>query len=680
MRAKFFSILLFFIGFLCITNDAVAATITVDDKTIAIEGNQKQNKPLLSQPIELHGPSSSRDFYYNLVDDVKQNGQQATFQIQHSELLIAPSSFTVKVDDVAVKTVPLKADSLKQTIVVNLPKEALLKGTHKITASFYGILKEGICVPPGNAGNWLRIDILSSMSAFSEESQAWTLTSYPTAFLGYEGYATTVILPKQASEATLNSGYQLSAYLSEHGDTNVQIKREDAVNQVSGPIVIIGAQKEFSTSLFKNVLDKINVRDDAMTLSMQELLNTDSNQQVPILTVTSTNGKAIEERLSFLTESRLSGQLIGNTLAIKDLPKIDSTSDSTISFQQFGFENQILSSQLTMTPHYYVSLPQLEANKEAVMRLVLKKSASIPDNHDDDDRKLELIAYINNVPHSVDLRKLEQTTTDMYEALLPIQTNVLNQQSMTDIQFEVTGFQLEDPCETTNERYWLYIDSASSLSITKDATEPTFTLRDFPNSFHDHTLMVIPNNESMDDVTMLSMYKALMMNGKMANITLMKDKDVTEEALQKHAVIFMGDMKQLKWLAKNASQIPNSSEQLIQQGFLPEAIGQYAYMTKNFWQNTQPLLWIQSFENASIKGDFYAHLKETDSQAGAAIETKEGQFVVAVDQNVNNTDVNTDKKGELSFVLIAEFIGLLIVIAVILYIILRKRKKNQVQQ
>ncbi len=413
---------------------------------------------------------------------------------------------------------------------------------------------------------------------------------------------------------------------------------------------------------------------------MQELLNTDSNQRVPILAVTSTNGKAIEERLSFLTESRLSGQLIGNTLAIKDLPKIDSTSDSTISFQQFGFENQTLSSQLTMTPHYYVTLPQLEANKEAVMRLVLKKSASIPDNHDDDDRKLELIAYINNVPHSVDLRKLEQTTTDMYEALLPIQTNVLNQQSMTDIQFEVTGFQLEDPCETTNERYWLYIDSASSLSITKDATEPTFTLRDFPNSFHDHTLMVIPNNESMDDVRMLSMYKALMMNGKMANITLMKDKDVTEEALQKHAVIFMGDMKQLKWLSKNASQIPNSSEQLIQQGFLPEAIGQYAYMTKNFWQNTQPLLWIQSFENASIKGDFYAHLKETDSQAGAAIETKEGQFVVAVDQNVNNTDVKAVKKGEISLVLIAEFIGLIIVIAVILYVILRKRKKNQVQQ
>ncbi|KPN97007.1 hypothetical protein AO843_01395 [Lysinibacillus sp. ZYM-1] len=142
----------------------------------------------------------------------------------------------------------------------------------------------------------------------------------------------------------------------------------------------------------------------------------------------------------------------------------------------------------------------------------------------------------------------------------------------------------------------------------------------------------------------------------------------------------MGDIKQHKWLSKNATNIPHTSEQLVQQGFLPEAIGQYAYMTKNFWQDNQSLLWVHSLEGVSVKGDFYAHLKETDSQTTAAIETKEGQFVVAVDQNVNNQDVKTDKKGEISFVLIAEFVGLILVITVILYIILRKRKKNQVKQ
>lgn len=680
MRTKFFYSLLFCIGFLCFANDAVAATITVDDNIIAIEGNQQQKKPLLAQPIELQGPSSSRDFYYNLTEDVPSNNQQVTFQIQHSELLIAPSSFTVKVDDVALKTVPLRADLLKQTVTVNLPKEALLQGSHKITASFYGILKEGICVAPGNAGNWLRIEILSSISAFSEESQAGSLTSYPAAFLGYEGYVTTVVLPKQASEATLNSGYQLAAFLSEHGDIDVQIKREDAVSKASGPIIIVGAKTEFSTSLLKKIVNNISVTDDAMTLTMQELLNTDSNRKVQLLVVTSSNAQAIQDRLSFLTEARLFEQLIGNTVAIKDVPTVEQTSDTTIPFQQFGFEDRLLSSQVTMTPHYYVSLPQLETNKEATMRLILKKSATIPSSKEDEDRKLELIAYINNVPHAVDLRKLEQTTSDMYEAIIPIQTNVLNKQSMTDLQFEVTGFQLEDPCETTNERYWLYIDSDSTLSIVKDTAEPTFTLRDFPNAFHENTLMVIPSNENMDDTKMVSLYKALMMNGKMAQITLMKDKNVTKEKLQKHAVIFTGDMEHLTWLSQHATTIPHTTEQFIKQGFLPEAIGQYAFITKNFWQVNEPLLWIHSFGDTPITGDFYSHLKETDSQIAAAIETKEGQFVVAVNQHANNGVINVDKKGEISYVLIAEFVGLIIVIAVILYIILRKRKKNQLKK
>ena len=142
----------------------------------------------------------------------------------------------------------------------------------------------------------------------------------------------------------------------------------------------------------------------------------------------------------------------------------------------------------------------------------------------------------------------------------------------------------------------------------------------------------------------------------------------------------MGEMEQLTWLAKQSSKIPHTSEQLISQGFLPVAIGQYVFITKNSWQLKEPLLWIHSLENASVKGNFYAHLKETNSQTDAAIETKEGQFVIAINQNADKEDGKVAKKGEISYVLIAEFVGLILVIAVILYIILRKRKKNQLKQ
>lgn len=104
------------------------------------------------------------------------------------------------------------------------------------------------------------------------------------------------------------------------------------------------------------------------------------------------------------------------------------------------------------------------------------------------------------------------------------------------------------------------------------------------------------------------------------------------------------------------------------------------FITKNFWQLKEPLLWIHSLKNTSVKGDFFTYLKETNSQADAAIETKEGQFVVAVNQNADKEDGKVAKKGDISYVLIAEFVGLILVIAVILFIILRKRKKNQLKQ
>ena len=47
------------------------------------------------------------------------------------------------------------------------------------------------------------------------------------------------------------------------------------------------------------MLENISVEKDAMTLTMQELVNTDSHRKVPLLAVTSSNGQVIQERLSF---------------------------------------------------------------------------------------------------------------------------------------------------------------------------------------------------------------------------------------------------------------------------------------------------------------------------------------------------------------------------------------------
>ncbi|MEG0259717.1 MAG: cellulose biosynthesis cyclic di-GMP-binding regulatory protein BcsB [Lysinibacillus sp.] len=523
----------FFMSMAFFSSHTMAATITVDEQKMAIQAKELQQKPLLTQAIQLQGPSSSRDFYYTLKEDVQTDGHTVTFQIQHSTLLIAPSSFTVKVDDAAVKTVALTPDLLKQTVTVTLPKKALLKGTHKISTDFYGVIKEGVCVAPGNTGSWLSIDILSSISTFYGNAEALTLNDYPSAFLSYENRIVTLVLPDKASEATRNSSYQLAAYLSEQGDKNVDIKRESAMAQVTGPVIVVGAKGEFSTKHMQEILKNAKVQyEDALSLAIHQLRNTEGEQSIPALFVTAASAEAIEERISLLTDERLSKQLAGSVLTIDALPKVEKRSTTTIPLKQMGFENRTLSSQVPATPHYYVNLPQFEADKEATMRLVLKKSATLPKKDDDKDREVELVLHVNNVPHAVDLRELEQTSSDVYEVTIPIQTNVLNSQSMTDLQFEVTGFQLEDPCETTNEKYWLYIDDSSTLSMTKEAVNPTFTLRDFPNAFYDRSVIVEADGVNSDDTQMLYLYKTLMANGQTANTTIRKEKNVKENELK----------------------------------------------------------------------------------------------------------------------------------------------------
>ena len=660
-----------------IVSHAIAAPITVEKQTIAIEASGLAKKPLLSQAIDLQGPTSSRDFYYTLTEDVKTEGHTVSFQIQHSELLIAPSSFTIKVDDTAVKSIALTSDVLQQTVTVALPESALKKGSHKITASFYGILKEGVCVAPGNEGNWLRIDILSAISLVDNSTQQWTLSNYPDAFVGYEDYQTTLIVPDKASQQTLNASYQLAAYLSDRGDKDVDVKRESAVARVAGPVIVIGAKDEFSTNYMIQMLNTANVQyEDALTLNMHSVKNVDSNQSVPLLFVSAASADALQERITALTDAKLYSQFAGSTLIVDELPTLDNAKQSTVLFSQLGLNEQILSSQITETPHYYVSLPSLEPDKEANMRLVLKKSTLLPGKGQDDEREVELIVWVNGVPHAVDLQKLESISSDLYEVNVPIQTNVINKQSLTDIQFEVTGFQLEDPCETTNERYWLYIDESSTLTLAKEAMTPTFTLRDFPNAFHEQALIIVPNNAATNDTQMLLLYKALMMNGEMAQTILKKEQDVTEEELTQHAVIFVGASEQFPKLIGNKNEIGQSTEDFLQQGFLPETIAQHTFIMQSLWNDKHPLMIMQTMDEAANQKDFLAQLKGTNEKVSAAIETKEGKFIVAAKSATDSEKPVSEQKDKNVSMLIAEFALLIVVIGVILYFILRRRRKN----
>lgn len=659
-----------YISLLFYSEQVAAATIEIDEEQLQMNVSETLKKPLVTKSIELQGTEASRDFYYTLTEDVlNDKTYEVIFHIRHSGLLIAPSSFTVKIDDSAIKTIPLTQNKLSQSVTVQLPKEALAKGTHKVTASFYGIVKEGVCVAPGNAGNWLRIDPLSSISLFDKGSQAWTLADYPSAFFSYEGNETTLIIPNQASIATLNNAYQLAAYLSEHSEQDVYIVKESSVQTVRGAVIVVGAQDEFTEPYMKEILRGINVEE--ATLNVFAFESTANRQSVPALFVTAKEAASLQQGISLLTTEHLYKQLVGDTFSVKSLPVFDHLQTSEIPFEQFGFTTQTLSSQVTMTSPYYVALPQLQPDKEAALKLLLKKSATLSEEM---ERETELIVTINNVPHAVDLQKLTEASTGIYEVTIPVSTNTLNKSKLAAIQFEVTGFQLEEPCETTNERYWLYIDSASTLSIPSELASPTFTLMDFPRAFYKNALIVVPNNKEANFGEMVQLYKSLMMNGQPAKIKLIQEQEISEEDLQSYAVIYVGTLADFSTLAAHTNSIVHTEEDFSNQGLLYGAMSQYAFITRSFWQENQPFMLLQLAEAASIKPHFLEQLRQVNQPINTVMLTKEGQLIAG--KQVQVLEEKGKEVENLSWQIIMFFALFMALIAVIIYILLRRRKKR----
>lgn len=674
--------LLMMLAVIVTTEKTSAAVITIDRTQMDITPAEAPKKPLTKKTMELQGTEAARDFYYTLTEDVKDDGNyNVTFHLRHSELLIAPSSFTVKIDDSAVKTIPLTTDNLRQTVTIPFTQDALKKGTHKITASFYGIVKEGACVAPGNAGSWLRIDPLSSMSLFEKGEEGWTLGDYPNAFLSYEGYETTIIIPQKASLTTWNSAYKMAAYLSEHGDKNARIVKETAAQKVKGAVVILGAKSDFETATIKNVMKRMtSMEENAMSVGVYALKNTDSKQMVPALVMTAQKDEDIASRIALLTNERLYSQLAGETFTAHALPTFEETIVSNMSFEEFGFTSQTLSSQVAKTPMYYVSLPYLQADKEASLQLLLKKSATLQEDGKDTSPKAELIVYINDVPHAVDLRKLQSAAGDMYEVALPVATNTLNKNKLTTMQFEVTGFQLQAPCEDTDERYWLYIDGKSKLSVPNDKVEPSYTFKDFPRAFYKNTMIVLPKDSKPYPQQMLDLYKSLMMNGKLAYTEVVTEDKVTEEELGKHAVIFVGQREDFALLKDYETSIMNSDEDFLAQGILVEAVQDSAFISRSFWSEQQPFLLVDMNSDNKISASLTSQLREINEDVQLAILTKEGQLVTAEQKKIAEEDVTTTVEDNKLSSIIIPLVFFIALIVIALLFVLRRRKKGRIEE
>lgn len=131
---------------LFITPGVALAAEVIDFGTLPIESQQGGRQALTTQPIELNGPTGEVEFYYELPVDGTNANDFVQFEVTKSQLLVEPSSLTIKIDGEPVQTVALGTGPV-EGVNVPLTGAALTKGIHTISVVFEGFIKTGVCLP-----------------------------------------------------------------------------------------------------------------------------------------------------------------------------------------------------------------------------------------------------------------------------------------------------------------------------------------------------------------------------------------------------------------------------------------------------------------------------------------------------------------------------------------------------
>lgn len=635
-----------------------AETIKVEALPMEVTSSYQQKQLLSRQPIELKGPIGGMDFFYTITEQQLDGENKVSFDIRYSKLLIAPSTFSIAVDDVTIESVALTNEQIKN-VTVTLPKRALKKGTHKITASFNGLLKEGICAAPGELGNWLVIEMPSYLSLNNTLSDEITLEEYPASFIPTKNRTSTLIIPNEGSLALHNRALQVAAFLSKQGTANVQIVREGDYNNITGPVILLGAKEQFTTAFAKQVIKEAGNYVQVDVLQQQ--------QSVPVLKMIGDTEERAIQNSEGLVNVKMYEQWHGQKMPLDVLPTFPLEEANYVTFQEIGIQNLELATGKEQSIQYYYSFPKLEKGSKAYMNVKLRKADVIPTTKD--ERKVELIMYINQVPIAYDLSKLKDDKEGYYNLKLPIPIDALNEKTVTALHFEVTGFTLSDPCEITNERYWIYIDEQSTISWQPSEETTGYSLRDFPTVFTEGATIVVPKQKNTaDSNALVELYKSLIVNGQVAKTTLQLPTTVSAEEL-KQPLLLIGDANELEALDKDG--VITKLIEKRQQFFIDDEAKNTVMIQENHWAKNKPLVLFTLADLPSQK-QFFTTLLEVTQNSEIAVQLGDNPLMFSPAQQ----EQSTQKKNKLSVMaLVPIFIIGLLLLIVILYLLAKRKKR-----
>ncbi|TDY56262.1 cellulose synthase subunit [Bacillus subtilis] len=660
---------------------------------------QAKQQVLTSELITLYGSKDSAELTYQIPAGASSGNQQLVIEYEASNLLISPSSLTAVIDDEPVKTLKLDGDSKRKTVKLNLNKSQSAQGYHNVSLKFYGVMKEGVCVRQDTSGNWIKIYPDSRLTlADSSEAKGTSLDHYPYPFAqsGNTAEETAIVIPDNPSSAEIEAAVKTEGYLKTV-DSSVSIAyvTESELKKIDKPTIVIGVDKHWNGKV-KKLLKQAGLQAKGENLLLAERVLKAEGKQQPVLFAQAASEDALTKKISVMTDQTYTGQLSGDTLSISKLQQTEKKESDKLTLENFGAGDITIGADKTSSAHYfYPASAVLDENQSAKLSLKLKKSETIQASTAENEsasQAAELKVMINGQPHSVGLDELgKEDKNGFYHVTVKVDPKLLQKNRYIDIQFVTTGLKENNPCNTTDEEKWVFIDKNSTLSYAIKGMSPSADFQEWPLPYAGNqdqtTLIVLPDTVSQSKLEELSLVTESFGSEAQHSYTVKKSSDVTAKDAKGRNLIFIGGINQFSLLKEKSSDLlvpqeKNGSFDVSGFEMLNETTKQVVFTQASVWDSryTMAVFAPSKGDGTAVTKEIISYLNSNDESATVLNETNSQQVFTNHQQLKSETNSSGAEQPTQDHSQKWMYIGVLalimVIAAVFIWIAVRRRKRK----
>ncbi|MCY7873798.1 cellulose biosynthesis cyclic di-GMP-binding regulatory protein BcsB [Bacillus spizizenii] len=659
---------------------------------------QAKQQVLTSDLITLYGSKDSAELTYQIPAGASSGNQQLVIEYEASNLLISPSSLTVVIDDEPVKTLKLDGDSKRKTVKLNLNKSQSAQGYHNISLTFYGVMKEGVCVRQDTSGNWIKIYPDSRLTlADSREAKGTSLDHYPYPFAqsGNTAEETAIVIPDDPSSAEIEAAVKTEGYLKTvDSSVSMSYVTESELKKIDKPTIFIGVDKHWNGKV-KKLMKQAGLQAKGEKLLLAERVLKAEGKQLPVLFAQAASADVLTEKISVITDQTYTGQLSGDTLSISKLKQAEKKESNKLTLENFGAGDITIGSDKTSSAHYfYPASAVLDQNQSAKLSLKLKKSETIQAltaENESVSQAAELKIMINGQPHSVGLDELgKEDKNGFYHVMVKVDPKLLQKNRYIDIQFVTTGLKENNPCNTTDEEKWVYIDKSSTLSYAIKDLSPSADFQEWPLPYAGNqeqtTLIVLPDTVSQSKLEELSLVTESFGSEAQHSYTVKKSSDVTANDAKGRNLIFIGGTDQFPLLNEKSSdllvpQAKNGSFDVSGFEMLNETTKQVAFTQASLWDSryTMAVFTPSKGTGTAVTKEIISYLNSTDDSATVVNETTSQQVFTNHQQLKSETNSSSAEQpsqdNSQKWLYIGVLALIMVIAAVFIWVAVRRRKR-----